>query len=111
MAQPHRRSGEHQHRLAAWQTPVTLRSADDADRESLDRLAQLDSRPLPPGPHLVAERQGRIEAAISLVTGELVADPFTAPRSSASFSAVTRARREFDPSPLPQGLSPLGLSS
>ena len=30
----------------------------------------------PPGPHLVAERGGRIEAAISLATGVLVADPF-----------------------------------
>ena len=76
MAQLHRRSGGHQHRRAAWETPVTLRSAEDADRDSLDRLAQLDSRPLPPGPHLVAEREGRIEAAICLVTGELVADPF-----------------------------------
>jgi hypothetical protein len=76
MAQPHRRSGEHQHRRTAWETPVTLRSADEADRDALDRLAQLDSRPLSPGPHLVAERGGRIEAAVSLATGELVADPF-----------------------------------
>ena len=37
---------------------------------------QLDTRPLPPGPHLVAERGGRVEAAISLRTGELVANPF-----------------------------------
>jgi hypothetical protein len=55
---------------------VTLRLAEGRDDVALERLAQLDSRPLPPGPHLVAERSGRIEAGISLATGELVADPF-----------------------------------
>ena len=57
-------------------TPVTLRLADDADGSALRRLAELDSRPLPPGPHLVAEREGRIDAALSLSRGEAVADPF-----------------------------------
>jgi hypothetical protein len=65
-----------QHRRAAWERPVTLRLAGEAERRALDRLAQLDSRPLPPGPHLLGERDGRIEAAISLATGEMVADPF-----------------------------------
>jgi hypothetical protein len=55
---------------------VTLRLAIPADLEALERLAQLDSRPLPPGPHLVAERDGRIDAAMSLSSGELIADPF-----------------------------------
>src|ERR671910_2891951 len=64
------------HRLAAWQTPVTIRLAAPADLVVLEQLAGLDSRPLPPGPHLVAERDGRIDAALSLATGELVADPF-----------------------------------
>ena len=65
-----------QHRRAAWERPVTLRLAMAADRAALDRLAQRDSRPLPPGPHLLGERDGRVEAAICLATGELVADPF-----------------------------------
>ena len=77
MAQPARSHHERdQHRRAAWERPVTLRLATDADGAALDRLAQLDSRPLPPGPHLLGERDGRIEAAISLASGELVADPF-----------------------------------
>jgi hypothetical protein len=77
MAQPARFHGDQApHRLAAWERPVTLHLATDADGEALDRLAQLDCRLLPPGPHLVAERNGRIEAAISLASGELVADPF-----------------------------------
>jgi hypothetical protein len=64
------------HRLAAWERPVTLRLASRDDGATLERLGQLDTRPLPPGPHLVAERDGRIAAAISLATGELIADPF-----------------------------------
>jgi hypothetical protein len=55
---------------------VTLRPAAAADAERLIRLAQLDSRSLPPGPHLIAERDGTIEATISLRTGEVVANPF-----------------------------------
>jgi hypothetical protein len=65
-----------QHRPVAWQRPVTLRLADEGDLAGLERLAQLDSRSLPPGPYLVAERDRRIEAAISLATGGLMADPF-----------------------------------
>ena len=55
---------------------VTMRMAGPADGEALRKLAGLDSRRLPPGPHLVAERDGRIDAAVSLSTDELVADPF-----------------------------------
>ncbi len=53
-----------------------MRLASPGDDEALERLAGLDSRPLPPGPHLVAERNGRIDAVLSLSTDESVADPF-----------------------------------
>jgi hypothetical protein len=76
MAQSTRYRSEQHHRRAAWELPVTLRLADDADIRALEHVAQLDSCPLPPGPHLVAERDRRVEAAISLATGELIADPF-----------------------------------
>jgi hypothetical protein len=55
---------------------VTLRIAGSADDAALRRVAQLDSRPLPPTPHLIAERDGRVDAALSLASGETVADPF-----------------------------------
>jgi hypothetical protein len=55
---------------------VTLRLADTNDTKALERLAGLDSSRLPSGPHLLAEREGRIDAALSLATGELLADPF-----------------------------------
>jgi hypothetical protein len=76
MAQSSRNRRTDQHRRAAWESPVTLRLADTADSAALDRLAQRDCCLLPPGPHLLAEREGRIEAAVSLASGELVADPF-----------------------------------
>jgi hypothetical protein len=77
MAQPTRLTRDQElHRRTAWERPVTLRLATDADGPALDRLAQRDSRLLPPGPHLLAERDGRIEAVICLATGDLVADPF-----------------------------------
>jgi hypothetical protein len=99
------------HRHASWQTPTTVRMAAGDDLVKLDRLAQLDSRQLPPAPHLVAERDGRIEAALSLSTEELVADPF---RRTAELRELLRcqagnvgaARRRspslrLQPSPLP----------
>jgi hypothetical protein len=55
---------------------ITLRLADASDASALERLAQLDSRPLSPGPHLIALRKGRIDAALSLSTREVIANPF-----------------------------------
>jgi hypothetical protein len=92
------------HRGAASQPPVTLRLGAPADLAALERLAGLDSRPLPPGPHLVAERDGRIDAALSLSTGELVADPF---RRTAELAEMLRCHadaggRAPQPPPSPQ---------
>jgi hypothetical protein len=56
---------------------VTLRLTKAADGPALQRLAELESRRFPPpGPHLVAVTEGRVDAAISLSTGEVIADPF-----------------------------------
>jgi hypothetical protein len=63
-------------RIAAWSSTITLRLANACDIPALQRVAELDSRRFPAGPCLVAERDGRIEAALSLQTHELVADPF-----------------------------------
>jgi hypothetical protein len=64
------------HRRATWRMPITVRLAAPDDLAELGRLAELDSRGLPPGPHLIAEREGRIDAVLSLSSGELLADPF-----------------------------------
>jgi hypothetical protein len=57
---------------------LTIRSATAADALALDRLAQLDSRPLPAAPHLLAESGGQLIAAVSARDGDAVADPFVA---------------------------------
>jgi hypothetical protein len=72
-----RHSDLSEHRIAAWSTTVVLRLASPSDYGALEQLADRDSRRLPPGPHLLAERDGRIDAAISASTHELVADPFS----------------------------------
>lgn len=70
------RAGDEGPNRTAWRESVTLRPAAPSDRVSLERLAQLDSRSLPTGPHLIAERERRVDAALSLSTGGVVADPF-----------------------------------
>ncbi|MGH2836871.1 MAG: hypothetical protein ACRDJY_00810 [Thermoleophilaceae bacterium] len=55
---------------------VTLRPYLPDDRRSLWRLAALDDRRVPAEPVLVAEADGRLVAAVSKRTGEVVADPF-----------------------------------
>jgi hypothetical protein len=52
-------------------------ASDSSDREALNRLAGLDSADRPTGDVLGAELDGRLIAAISVSSGEVVADPFT----------------------------------
>jgi hypothetical protein len=56
---------------------VAIRFAGEAEESTLVRLAQLDSSEVPAPPVLIAEIEGLPLVAISLVTGELIADPFT----------------------------------
>jgi hypothetical protein len=58
-------------------TAIVLRRAVPDDTAALDRLAQLDSRRLPAGPHLVAERDGALIAAIAQPSGVAFSNPFT----------------------------------
>ena len=56
---------------------LTIRRLDAADRDAVDELAGRDSRPALEGSLLGAEVAGRLVAAVSISTGESVADPFT----------------------------------
>ena len=60
-------------------TSMTIRrlDVDGADRAALARLAGLDSRQELDGALLGAEVEGRLLAAISLETGDVIADPFS----------------------------------
>ena len=55
---------------------VVIRAARSSDGPALRRLAALDSAELPVGELLVAETDDSLIAALSLDTGEKVADPF-----------------------------------
>jgi hypothetical protein len=57
-------------------TPLVIRLAIAADETTLRRLAQLDSAPPLSGPALIAERAGSAVAAVALIDGSVVADPF-----------------------------------
>ena len=50
--------------------------ASDADFPAVRRVAERDSRLVPSGDLLIASFGGEVRAALSLTTGEVVADPF-----------------------------------
>jgi hypothetical protein len=56
---------------------VTVRLAGDGDVAAIRRLEELEGRHLPQEPTLVAEVEGRVLAARSLLTRKAVADPFS----------------------------------
>jgi hypothetical protein len=55
---------------------LTIRPATTADKFAVRRLAVLDSASPPTGELLLAEMDGELWAALSVDTGEAVADPF-----------------------------------
>jgi hypothetical protein len=57
-------------------SPVTLRICSSADQRTLADLAALDCAIAPSEPVLLAEVDGRVRAALSLVDGAVVSDPF-----------------------------------
>jgi hypothetical protein len=66
----------HDERTVSETGPVTIRLGHTPDEDALRRLAQLNERPTPTGPHVVAEVEGTIVAAMPLGPGEALGDPF-----------------------------------
>ena len=56
--------------------PITITHSTEADEAKLWRLAALDDRRAPRGPALLAYVDGDLRAAVGLVDGRAVADPF-----------------------------------
>ena len=56
--------------------PITIRLMGPTDVDEVRRVAARDSRDLPDGELLIAIAEGEVRAAISLGSGEVVADPF-----------------------------------
>lgn len=93
--------------LLAAMSPVVLRFAFPDDAEAIVRLAVLDSSRPPAMPALLAEVGGELRAALSLVDGAVVADPF---RPSVPLVDLLRARsRQLDGAPSAPGLRRLGM--
>jgi len=57
---------------------ITIRPLREDDVAAVHRLAELEERPVPPGPLLLAEVEGTVEAAVGLEGGETIANPFVA---------------------------------
>ncbi len=70
---------------------IVIRPLREADVAAVRRLAELDDRRVPPGPLLLAEVEGAIEAVVALDGGETVANPFAA---SAEAVSLLRHRAE-----------------
>jgi hypothetical protein len=74
--------------------PVTIREASFEDRDALRRLAERDSAPVPSGRLLLGEVDGELRAAVAVVGGDAIADPF---HHTAELVDLLRVRaRHFD---------------
>jgi hypothetical protein len=71
---------------------ITIRALGEEDRESVVRLAQLDTAPTPEGGLLGAVVDGRLVAAVSLADGHSVANPFVSSEHARSV-LMRRARQ------------------
>lgn len=74
--------------------PVLIRNASDRDAQKLHRLAVLDSAPDLHGPAIVAEREGRVIAAMPLDGGRAIADPFEPSADVVRLLELRRAQLE-----------------
>ena len=88
---------------------VRIRYARPDDDAALGRLAALDSAAVPAAPLLVAELDGELRAALSLVSSEVIADPFRPTivvvellhNRAASLAAAGAASEERQPATAP----------
>jgi len=71
---------------------ITIRPLREEDVPAVELLAELEERPVPPGPLLLAEVEGTIEAAIGLKGGETVANPFSESGAAVSLLHVRAAQ-------------------
>ena len=55
---------------------ITITQSVDADEAAIRRLALLDDRRPPHGPALLAYVGGELRAAVGILDGQVVADPF-----------------------------------
>jgi hypothetical protein len=71
---------------------LTIRPAGPADDQLIARLSELDSQRAPTGEILIAFRDDEPVAAISIETGQVVADPFRPTTSIVELLRTSAAR-------------------
>ena len=71
---------------------VSIRRLDEADAEAVDRVAGRDSSARPAGDLLGAEIGGELIAAVSIQTGDVVADPVTRPEAARALLLLRAAQ-------------------
>jgi hypothetical protein len=95
--------------LPVGESTLVIRVATRFDAAELHRLAVLDSaRPLT-GSVLIAQSDGRIDAALSLEDGRAIADPFRATAGLVDVLRARGARLHGGPAPARARLRRLGL--
>jgi hypothetical protein len=62
--------------LRALRAHITLRLVTDEDADALARLAALYDRPLASGPLLLAEVDGKLQAALTLTGAQELMEPY-----------------------------------
>jgi hypothetical protein len=73
--------------------PITITHSVDQDEDAIRRLALLDDRRPPHGPALLAYVGGELRAAVGLLDGQVVADPF---HLTADIVELLRAEARFE---------------
>jgi hypothetical protein len=71
---------------------ITIRPLREADVPAVELLAELEERPVPPGPLLLAEVDGSIEAAIGVEGRETIANPFSGSAGAVSLLHLRAAQ-------------------
>ena len=71
---------------------ITIRPLREADVPAVELLAELEERPVPQGPLLLAEVEGTVEAAIGLEGRETIANPFSESAGAVSLLHVRAAQ-------------------
>ena len=73
--------------------PITITHSVAADADAIRRLALLDDRRPPHGPALLAYVGGELRAAVGILDGQVVADPF---RLTADIVEMLRLEARFE---------------
>ena len=71
---------------------ITIRPVNEGDAGAVVRLAELEARPVPRGPLLLAEVEGTIQAAIGVEGRETIANPFSESAAAVSLLHVRAAQ-------------------